>query len=199
MPQIPNRLGSVGSHTSATSEAHRASVKAAISSQPGIHFAELGRKTALANGALRHHLRCLLREGAIRSCPDGNKIRYFLAEDWEGHSRALTDPEPKLVQLVQTSPGITHDQLRKALRLSRTAADYHVGRAVAARDVMVRGEGRDRRYWPCPEPVRDSTPDLPLSIHPSRAIPGPVVGAEAYHPEAGPTNRIQRSAKVPPR
>ncbi|HKM75289.1 MAG TPA: winged helix-turn-helix transcriptional regulator [Candidatus Bathyarchaeia archaeon] len=44
---------------------------------PGLHFREIQRRLGLANGALEHHLRTLLRSGTIESERDGQFVRFY--------------------------------------------------------------------------------------------------------------------------
>lgn len=56
----------------------RAALVQAIEAEPGVHLRELARRTGIAEGALRHHLRKLEDAGLILGRPLGGYLCYFL-------------------------------------------------------------------------------------------------------------------------
>jgi hypothetical protein len=151
--------------------AHRAVIISTLATLPGIHLAALRRETNLGNGVLRHHLRQLVHSGEVRSLRDGNKVRFFLASAWKGHSEASGDPAGTLLEIVLRLPGVSHSELSDSLGMKGTAVDYHVARLVDSGAITVRKVGRERRYW-------SASPSIPpgasgfsgsIEIRPERA------------------------------
>lgn len=172
--------------TRSSADERRELIRAILAGSPGIHLQELKRRTRIGYGDLCHHLDYLKESGVVRSLPAGNKVKFYLSRDWNEHPPAPSDPGAALLRLVREKPGVSHAELSDSIGVLRTTLDYQARLLLAARAIVVRKEGKDRRYWvvdpelaPRPSPSGESGEIRPSGIS-VRLPPGvsPLVDGE---------------------
>jgi DNA-binding MarR family transcriptional regulator len=99
-----------------------------IRENPGIHFAEIRRRTQLANGVASHHLRVLEKGGYIRVVVDGTKTKFYTTDrPMEPEVYGISDTDRAILTPVTDTPGIGQGDL--AIRLDRSPSA--ISRSVA--------------------------------------------------------------------
>lgn len=117
---------------------------------PGIHFAELRRRTDTARGNLDHHLRRMVDEGLLeeRSLA-GYRCVFQRGRVPEDVMRAAgcvrSKTARRVLAAVARSPGATAAALARSLDVARSTVSYHVGSLVEAGLVDREPEGASTR------------------------------------------------------
>ena len=116
-----------------------------VAATPGAHFSKLRDDLQLGTGETQHHLRRLVREGAIESRKDGDYRRYFPADRFSefeqvalGYLRRET-PRGMLVALLR-DPELTAGDLADKLDVSTPTVSKYASELDAA-DLLSRTEG----------------------------------------------------------
>ncbi|MEA3135885.1 MAG: hypothetical protein QOC71_166 [Thermoplasmata archaeon] len=126
----------------------RAKLVQAVESEPGIHYQALLRKTGLAKGALEHHLHALVAAGHLRKVANGGYTCYFVGAPVRGASALKSAGARRLLQELQTHPGVGLVEAASASGLSPATASPHLARLEEAGLVTSLREGRSRRLFP---------------------------------------------------
>jgi len=123
----------------------------AIAVEPGVHFAELRRRTALPNGSLVHHLGALERGGLVAVRHAGGYACHFLADSGADPRRAAStkaDGARQLLDAVRSHPGLSGLELAHLTGLQPSTVAYHAQRLADAGLVERRRDGRALRLHP---------------------------------------------------
>ncbi|MEA3201235.1 MAG: Winged helix-turn-helix DNA-binding [Thermoplasmata archaeon] len=132
----------------------RAIILRALETTPGLSVAELSDATGIRGGAVRHHLRVLVRGGHLARAEAAGQARYFLAGSLDPVRLAeravlLADgAEARVLLLLRRSPGAHAAALARELGVSRPAVHYVVKRLARRGLVESRTEGGQARLYP---------------------------------------------------
>ena len=104
-----------------------------VEANPGIHFQEIGRRTAFGSGQLDHHLRKLEAAGLVSRVKGAQYACFFARGQVD---RRLMAAAPALrseggrsvLTALQSTPGASSRDLADRLRLSPGTVSYHVRR-----------------------------------------------------------------------
>ena len=99
---------------------------------PGLHFREIQRRLNLANGALEHHLRTLLRSGILESERDGQFVRFYLPtirHEERVYLSILRQPRLReIITFLILRSGSDYRTIAQELNLSLSTITWHLKR-----------------------------------------------------------------------
>ena len=125
-----------------------------ISDEPGIHLAELRRRTHTAHGTAIHHLHILEKGGYIRAEPSGTVTRFHTTDQpFEHEAYGITDGDRAVLSVVAEDPGITQGELSSRLGRSPSAVSRSVSRLNNLGYVTTEQKGRYVSVYPRPGAV----------------------------------------------
>ncbi len=128
-----------------------------IADEPGIHLAELRRRTHAAHGTAIHHLHILEKGGYIRAEPSGALTRFFPTDQpFEHDAYGITDGDRAVLSVVAEDPGITPGELSSRLGRSPSAVGRSVARLNNLGYVTAEKKGRSVSVYPRPGAVIES-------------------------------------------
>jgi predicted transcriptional regulator len=120
-----------------------------VNAEPGIHFQELQRRTAIANGTLVHHLRKLESGGHVVAHKSGRYTCYFpRAASPESRMAAgvtKADGAKAVLSTIQANPGLTMQDVAARCGLQPSTVTYHVQRLHSAGLVSMERDGKFQR------------------------------------------------------
>lgn len=120
--------------------------------EPGLHLRELERRSGLALGTLRHHLRYLQEHRLVDAVDDKNVVRYFASDDAEPADRrvvgALRQEALRRVVLFLLHEGgaADHKTLLAALGAPPSTIATYLAELTRRGVVDRRSLGRESRY-----------------------------------------------------
>lgn len=113
---------------------------------PGLHFREIQRRLHLANGALEHHLRTLLRSGSLESERDGQFVRFYpppIRHEERVYISILRQPRLReIITFLILRPGSDYRTIAQELNLSPSTITWHLKRLQQV-GVVTRGKKND--------------------------------------------------------
>ncbi|WP_336000105.1 winged helix-turn-helix transcriptional regulator [Halorientalis halophila] len=116
-----------------------------VAATPGAHFSKLRDDLKLGTGEAQHHLRRLVRAGAVETRKDGDYRRYFPADQFSefeqvalGYLRRET-PRGMLIALLR-DPTLTAGGLAEQLDVSAPTVSKYASELEAA-DLLSRADG----------------------------------------------------------
>ena len=99
---------------------------------PGLHFREIQRRLGLANGALEHHLRTLLRSGIIESERDGQFVRFYpppILHEERTYISILRQPRLReIITFLILRPESDYKTIAQELNLSPSTITWYLKR-----------------------------------------------------------------------
>lgn len=100
-----------------------------IEENPGIHLAEIVRRTGLAKGSATHHLATLEKGGYVRVVADGTRTCFFTADrSFSEETYGLSDRDRELLVRITDRPGSTQAELAGDLRRSASSVSRGIAR-----------------------------------------------------------------------
>ena len=136
-----------------------------IVDDPGIHFSELLRRTNLAPGNLNWHIEILERYKIIKSEIVGKYVIYF---PYHGKN-PLSNIDLKLqkskttmeiLAMIQTTPGITQNQIAKCLEKNHKTVKYHLDKLIEVDLIEKRKKGRKNLLY---STIQELTEDIEIN------------------------------------
>jgi DNA-binding MarR family transcriptional regulator len=135
-----------------------------ILSNPGTTYGVIQRTVGVGNGTLSYHLYHLESEGFVRSERDGWFRRLYPAWAPRGAGDPiLSDIQRKIVEVVETEPGMSQTDIAMLMGESRQMVNYNVSRLVQAGFLRLEGWGAKTKCFPAPPrsgPVNVITPQF---------------------------------------
>lgn len=120
-----------------------------VEANPGIHFAELSRRSGLPNGTLVHHLRALVREEELVVRPSGGYSCYFRPGVRDPGAAVLkAQGARRILAEVRAVPGLSGIELAARTGLQPSTVAYHAQRLADAGLVTQVRDGRAVRLHP---------------------------------------------------
>lgn len=125
----------------------RAELMEVVEDRPGIHFAEIARRSDLGEGATRHHLRKLADADLITRHRAQGYTCYFPQGEVDRRLRAAApalkaDGARRVMSAVTASPGASAKQIAEATDLSPSTVHHHVQRLREAGLIEGQRDGR---------------------------------------------------------
>lgn len=111
----------------------RARIAALVAAEPGIHLMEIQRRIGKGNGTTRHHVRVLVRAGALVPRRAGRYVCYYPPEVQDPRLQILggllrSEVARRLLQEVSARPGLAVAQLARRVGADPTTVRYHLRR-----------------------------------------------------------------------
>lgn len=125
----------------------RALIHEALRAQPGLSTQELQDAANLGSGATRYHLGVMVRAGELARLESGGFTRYFVSgsADFARFAQEAVllngGAEARVLQALQTAPGVHAADVARKLAVSRPAVHYVLARLVKKGLVEQRKEG----------------------------------------------------------
>jgi DNA-binding MarR family transcriptional regulator len=127
----------------------RGALHQVIRENPGIHFAELRRKTGIPHGSAIHHLRALETAGIIRAVPTGRYTRFFtVINEVDEASYHLSPSDALLLEAVERRPGMSLGELAATLNRHKSNTSTAVTRLSYLGFITTEQHGRRRFIFP---------------------------------------------------
>lgn len=130
----------------ALEHARRQLIVHTVEEDPGIHFAELRRRTRMPNGALYHHLRILDEKGILESRREHGRRAFRLAGAAPPPIPEATPAERRILDLLPPD-GLTAADLSARLGITRQGVYYHAQQLVERGLLRREPEGNGWRYY----------------------------------------------------
>lgn len=116
-----------------------------------MYLREIEKELGLAVGVLDYHLNYLTREGLLSTEEEGNKIRYFVAEDISYGDKAvialLRQKVPRrIVVHLMLNPDIHFKDVQEQFQISKSTLSFHMKKLTEAGVVTATKEGRSISY-----------------------------------------------------
>ncbi len=122
-----------------------------ISEDPGIHLAELRRRTNIAHGTAIHRLHILERGGYIRVVPAGSLTRFYPTDQaLDDDTYGLNDSDRAVLSVVASAPGISPGELSVKLECSPSTVSRSISRLQTLGYVTTEQKGRNTAVFPRP-------------------------------------------------
>jgi DNA-binding transcriptional ArsR family regulator len=127
----------------------------AVAASPGIHFQEIARRTGLALGTLRHHLRVLTESGKLTAVAQGGYRSFFLSRgtsrDVLATAGVLKAPAARtMLHGIVKAGHLSMGEVATLAGLRPATATHHVERLEAAGLVRRQRSGRTIEVHPTP-------------------------------------------------
>lgn len=131
----------------------RSAIMQVVQDSPGIHFKELQRRTQLANGTLRHHVRYMSDAGLMSERRQGGFTCYYPGEHIPADTLAAapvlkSDTARDVLAAIKQRPGTSVAQIARQTGLAGGTIGYHVKRLKDAGLVEGRRERRTVQLFP---------------------------------------------------
>jgi DNA-binding MarR family transcriptional regulator len=105
-------------------------------------------KLSLTNGTLAHHLYTLEKQEFIKSERDGPYKRFYPhGYTFSGSVMEVNGVQKKIIDLVESHPGITQKELAKLLSISPPTVNYHIKALVGSRLVELQRNGKETKCF----------------------------------------------------
>lgn len=115
-----------------------------VKSHPGDHFRAIMNKLSLTNGTLAHHLYTLEKQEFIKSERDGPYKRFYPhGYKFEGSVMEINGLQKKILDIIESNPGISQKRLASLLGISPPTVNYHIKTMVGARLVELQRNGKE--------------------------------------------------------
>lgn len=125
-------------------EANRSDLLNTIRATPGLHLAELARRTNLSYGGASHHLQDLGREGLVSSARVSGRRIYFPRETpapMVAKFRVLAPTAAtRVARAILEKPGSTIREVASTTSLPRPVVYHHVAKLRAVGLIVASGE-----------------------------------------------------------
>lgn len=125
-------------------QANRLQILKTIRAAPGLHLAELARRTNLSYGGASHHLRDLEKEGLVASARVARRRLYFAPDTPDAtvaQFRALAPTAAaRVARVILDEPKLTIRELALRTALLRRVVYHHVAKLRAVGLVVASGE-----------------------------------------------------------
>jgi predicted transcriptional regulator len=126
-----------------------------VQANPGDHYSSIRETLRLKNGTLAYHLRTLEREDFIFSRMDGIYRRYYPSgADPARVARKgnLKETHSRMLELIESGPGITPKELAVRLGTSHQVASYHIRLLARRGRIRIETKGRNTLCFPASAP-----------------------------------------------
>jgi predicted transcriptional regulator len=133
---------------------HRVNILTQILNNPGIHQNELRRSCNLQKGQLQWHLDVLLSNKIIKKERHGQYTIYFpITTSIEAIKNFKNLPmksetTSKILEIIQTNPGITSSEIAKKMHLARNTVKYHIDKLSEKNLIYFKEKGRKIELFP---------------------------------------------------
>ena len=124
-----------------------------ILKEPGIHHNDLLRKCKMHRGQLQWHVSVLIQYNIIRKEKIGQYSLYYPI-DYEDKnidskkSLFRSKQSKKILDLIESQPGIYSSKIAHRLNLKRNSVKYHIDKLLKNQLVFVKTEGRRKHLFP---------------------------------------------------
>ncbi len=124
-----------------------------ILKEPGIHHNDLLRKCKIHRGQLQWHLSVLIQFNIIRKEKLG-QYSIFYPIDYEDQNidskKSLLGSKQsrKILDLIESQPGIYSSKIAHRLNLKRNSVKYHIDKLLTNHLIFVKTEGRRKYLFP---------------------------------------------------
>ena len=125
----------------------RANIYDYINRNPGVHYRGIMSDLNLQMGVLTHHLNMLEQEQYIKSAQDGMYRRFYPKNAVVNTALILNDVQTRILQLIQSTPGISQVGISRTLGLTRKVVYYHVKILANAGFVHMETAGRESQCY----------------------------------------------------
>jgi len=119
---------------------------------PGLGITDVCERLDIGWGTAVHHLTRLEGAGLVVSQDSGRRRRFFLPNESAVRRTALcvlsSDLNRRLLRLVQSSPGLTQQEVCAALSISAPLAHKYLARLIRDQYVNTVRQWRSVRYYP---------------------------------------------------
>lgn len=134
----------------------RQTIYETVSTEPGLNWSQLQRRTGLSVGALMFHLKRLEEDDVIlrRSGTTDNEVLFFTPENVElwrdPRTRVLFGNESTrhIAQILAENPGVTVREIADDLDLTPAAIRYHLSKLDDRELLQRHRDGRSVHYEP---------------------------------------------------
>jgi DNA-binding MarR family transcriptional regulator len=126
-----------------------------VQANPGDHYSSIRETLHLKNGTLAYHLRTLEREDFIFSRMDGIYRRFYPggADPARVARRSsLNETHSRMLELIESGPGITPKELAIKLGTSHQVASYHIRLLARRGRIRIETRGRNTLCYPASAP-----------------------------------------------
>ncbi|MFW9818926.1 MAG: winged helix-turn-helix transcriptional regulator [Candidatus Thorarchaeota archaeon] len=133
---------------------HRVNILTQILNNPGIHQNELRRSCNLQKGQIQWHLDVLLRNHIIKKEKYGQYTIYFpITSSVESIEKFKNLPKKsettsRILEIIQTNPGITSSEIAKKINLARNTVKYHIDKLSENELIFSKEKGRKIEIYP---------------------------------------------------
>jgi predicted transcriptional regulator len=133
---------------------NRVNILTQILNNPGIHQNELLRSCNLHKGQLQWHLEVLLRNNIIKKEKHGQYTIYFpITSSIESIEKFKSLPKKsettsKVLELIQTNPGITSSEIANKINIARNTVKYHIDKLSENDLILFKEKGRKIELYP---------------------------------------------------
>jgi predicted transcriptional regulator len=133
---------------------NRINILTQILNNPGIHQNEILRNCDLHKGQLQWHLDVLLKYRIIKKEKHGQYTLYFpitsSIESIENFKNLPKKSETtsKILELIQTSPGISASDISRKINLARNTVKYHIDKLSESNLIILKEKGRKVELYP---------------------------------------------------
>ena len=126
----------------------RLAIHGLVVENPGMHYNEIIREFALTNGVAAYHLDVLEREGFVRSVRDGTLRRFYSSSTKVpgGHKDTPDQMRERILEMVNTNPGINQKTIVDDLGIGRTLVGYHLKTLIDEGYIEAHKQGRFTVY-----------------------------------------------------
>jgi predicted transcriptional regulator len=125
-----------------------------IINNPGIHHNELIRSCQLQKGQLQWHLDVLLRNQIIKKEKYGQFTLYFPITSSFGTVDKLKNflskskTTSKVLNIIQSNPGINSSEISRVLNLSSSTVKYHIDKLSEENLIILKRKGQKIEIFP---------------------------------------------------
>ncbi len=133
---------------------NRRNIINSILNEPGIHHNELQRRCNLQTGQLQWHLQVLLRYKIIKKKKVGQYSVFYpnfkgqTFDDYTIDTIAKSKTTLKILDIIETNPGIISSKIADQLELSRSSVKYHVDKLLDEKLIYTEKKGREIELFP---------------------------------------------------
>ncbi len=126
----------------------RLAIHGLVVENPGMHYNEIIREFDLTNGVAAYHLDVLEREGFVRSVRDGTLRRFYSSSTKVpgGHKATPDQMRERILEMVNTNPGINQKTIVDDLGIGRTLVGYHLKTLIDEGYIEAHKQGRFTVY-----------------------------------------------------
>ncbi|MFX0140779.1 MAG: winged helix-turn-helix transcriptional regulator [Candidatus Hodarchaeota archaeon] len=131
----------------------RKEIIGAILKEPGIHYNDLLRRCKIHRGQLQWHLSVLVQFNIVKKEKFGQySLFYPVHYEYQSldakNSLLKSKQSSKILDLIETNPGIYSRKIASRLNLKRNSVKYHVDKLLNKNLIVVKKEGRRKYLFP---------------------------------------------------